>query len=130
MLIQFPILIAMFRFFPASIELRGEKLLWADDLSSYDSILNLPFSIPWYGDHVSGFALLMAGAHVRLLVDKLQAERLFAAADGWNEVHDAIYDAHHDASVVQQLRQRSVLLLFPLQYHHNRADVRDTLCGG
>ncbi len=62
MLIQFPILIAMFRFFPASIELRGEKLLWADDLSSYDSILNLPFSIPWYGDHVSGFALLMAAA--------------------------------------------------------------------
>ena len=62
MLIQFPILIAMFRFFPASIELRGEKLLWADDLSSYDTILNLPFSIPWYGDHVSGFALLMAGA--------------------------------------------------------------------
>lgn len=60
LLIQFPILIAMFRFFPASIELRGEHFLWADDLSSYDSILNLPFNIPFYGDHVSLFALLMA----------------------------------------------------------------------
>lgn len=61
-LIQFPILIAMFRFFPASIELRQEAFLWADDLSSYDSILSLPFVIPWYGDHVSLFTLLMAGA--------------------------------------------------------------------
>ena len=60
MLIQLPILIAMFRFFPASIELREQPFLWADDLSSYDSVLNLPFSIPFYGDHVSLFALLMA----------------------------------------------------------------------
>ncbi len=60
MLIQLPILYAMFRFFPASIELRGQSFLWADDLSSYDSILQLPFSIPMYGDHISLFALLMA----------------------------------------------------------------------
>ena len=60
LLIQMPILIAMFRFFPASIELREQPFLWADDLSSYDSVLNLPFSIPFYGDHVSLFALLMA----------------------------------------------------------------------
>ena len=60
MLIQLPILIAMFRVFPSSIELRGQSLWWAHDLSSYDSILNLPFSIPFYGDHVSLFALLMA----------------------------------------------------------------------
>ena len=60
MLIQMPILVAMFRFFPASIELREQPFLWADDLSSYDSIVNLPFSIPFYGDHVSLFALLMA----------------------------------------------------------------------
>lgn len=59
MLIQMPILIAMFRFFPASIELRGESFLWADDLSSYDSVLDLPFNIPFYGDHISLFALLM-----------------------------------------------------------------------
>lgn len=61
-LIQFPILVAMFRFFPASIELRQQGFLWADDLSAYDSILNLPFTIPWYGDHISLFTLLMAGA--------------------------------------------------------------------
>lgn len=61
MLLQFPILIAMFRFFPSSIELRQKSFLWATDLSSYDSIWNFPdgFSIPFYGDHVSLFTLLM-----------------------------------------------------------------------
>ncbi len=62
MLIQLPLLWALFRFFPSSIELRGQSFLWVDDLSSYDSILNLPFSIPWYGDHVSLFCLLMCFA--------------------------------------------------------------------
>jgi len=59
MLLQFPILYAMFRFFPTSIELRQESFLWATDLSTYDSILDLPFEIPMYGDHVSLFTLLM-----------------------------------------------------------------------
>jgi YidC/Oxa1 family membrane protein insertase len=59
MLLQFPILIALFRFFPASIELRQKSFLWAEDLSSYDSIATLPFEIPFYGDHVSLFTLLM-----------------------------------------------------------------------
>ena len=59
MLLQMPILIALFRFFPSSIELRQKSFLWAEDLSSYDSILNLSFNIPFYGDHVSLFALLM-----------------------------------------------------------------------
>ncbi|MBP7497461.1 MAG: membrane protein insertase YidC [Bacteroidales bacterium] len=64
MLLQFPILIALFRFFPASIELRQQSFLWADDLSSYDSILNLPFNIPFYGDHVSLFTLLMTASTI------------------------------------------------------------------
>ena len=64
MLIQLPLLWALFRFFPSSIELRGKSFLWADDLSSYDSIVDLPFSIPFYGDHVSLFALLMCLAMV------------------------------------------------------------------
>lgn len=59
MLLQMPILFAMFRFFPTSIELRQESFLWADDLSTYDSILSLPFEIPFYGDHVSLFTILM-----------------------------------------------------------------------
>ena len=59
MVLQMPILYAMFRFFPTSIELRGEKFLWANDLSTYDSILDLPFTIPMYGDHISLFTLLM-----------------------------------------------------------------------
>ncbi len=60
MLLQMPILFAMFRFFPASIELRQQKFLWADDLSAYDSIWDFGFNIPLLGDHLSLFALLMA----------------------------------------------------------------------
>lgn len=73
MLIQFPILIAMFRFFPASIELRGQSFLWATDLSSYDSILQLPFDIPFYGNHVSLFTLLMAvSTHISARINYAQ----------------------------------------------------------
>ena len=58
-LLQLPVLLAMFNFFPNAIQLRQKTFLWADDLSSYDSILDLPFSIPFYGDHVSLFTILM-----------------------------------------------------------------------
>lgn len=64
MLLQFPILFAMFRFFPVSIELRQEHFLWATDLSTYDSILDLPFTIPIYGSHVSLFTLLMTASSI------------------------------------------------------------------
>lgn len=60
MLIQMPILLAVFRFFPAVFELRQKGFLWAEDLSSYDSILDFGFSIPLYGDHISLFTILMA----------------------------------------------------------------------
>ncbi|MDR1898373.1 MAG: membrane protein insertase YidC [Prevotellaceae bacterium] len=60
MILQMPILFALFRFFPSSIELRQRSFLWADDLSAYDSIVDLPFSIPFYGSNVSLFTLLMA----------------------------------------------------------------------
>jgi YidC/Oxa1 family membrane protein insertase len=59
MLLQMPILFSLFYFFPNSIELRQQGFLWADDLSTYDNIMNLPFSIPMYGSHVSLFTLLM-----------------------------------------------------------------------
>lgn len=62
LLLQMPILFAMFRFFPTSIELRQEPFLWATDLSTYDSILSLPFTIPMYGNHVSLFTLLMTAS--------------------------------------------------------------------
>jgi YidC/Oxa1 family membrane protein insertase len=61
-LLQMPILMALFSFFPASIELRQQGFLWAHDLSTYDSVYNFGFAIPWYGDHVSLFALLMTGS--------------------------------------------------------------------
>lgn len=59
LLLQMPILFSMFYFFPNSIELRQEAFLWADDLSTYDSVLSLPFTIPAYGSHVSLFTILM-----------------------------------------------------------------------
>ncbi|HXP50774.1 MAG TPA: membrane protein insertase YidC [Bacteroidia bacterium] len=60
-LLQIPVLSALFSFFPASIELRQQHFLWATDMSTYDSVYNFPnhFSIPLYGDHISVFALLM-----------------------------------------------------------------------
>lgn len=61
MLIQMPILLAVFRFFPAAFELRQQPFLWAEDLSSYDSVWDFGFHVWGYGDHVSLFTLLMAG---------------------------------------------------------------------
>ncbi|MDA9596952.1 membrane protein insertase YidC [Flavobacteriaceae bacterium] len=57
-LLQLPVFYALFTFFPVAFELRKKSFLWADDLSSYDSILDLDFSIPFYGDHVSLFPIL------------------------------------------------------------------------
>ncbi|SDG63031.1 membrane protein insertase YidC [Chitinophaga filiformis] len=65
-LMQLPILVAMYSFFPSSIELRQESFLWAKDLSAYDSILDLPFTIPFYGNHVSLFTLLMTATSLML----------------------------------------------------------------
>jgi len=62
LLLQMPILFAMFYFFPVSVELRQQAFLWADDLSTYDSIMQLPFTIPYYGNHVSLFVLLMTAS--------------------------------------------------------------------
>jgi YidC/Oxa1 family membrane protein insertase len=64
-LLQMPLLFAMFSFFPAAIELRQQKFLWATDLSTYDSIMHLPFTIPFgFGDHVSLFCLLMTVTNI------------------------------------------------------------------
>jgi YidC/Oxa1 family membrane protein insertase len=59
MLLQYPLLISLWRFFQSTLVLRGEPFLWAADLSAPDPILNLPFTIPFYGDFVAGFTLLM-----------------------------------------------------------------------
>ena len=122
LLIQFPILIAMFRFFPASIELRGEHFLWADDLSSYDSILQLPFNIPFYGSQPVRAA--DGRIRVRLIADQLRTDSRFGPANGRDEVHDALPDADHAIALVQQLLERTELLLPAQQYHYDRADLR------
>lgn len=65
LLLQMPIMFAMFYFFPVSVELRQKPFLWADDLSTYDSIAHLPFTVPFgYGDHVSLFVLLMTASTI------------------------------------------------------------------
>jgi YidC/Oxa1 family membrane protein insertase len=73
LILQLPVLLSMFYFFPGSIELRQEHFLWAEDLSTFDSILDLPFTIPFYGDHVSLFVLLMT---VSTLVSTWQNNQL------------------------------------------------------
>ncbi len=72
MLLQMPILFSMFYFFPNSIELRQESFLWANDLSTYDSIASLPFTIPFYGDHVSLFCLLMTVSTILISMSNQQ----------------------------------------------------------
>ncbi len=64
MLLQFPILMALFMFVPSAIELRQESFLWATDLSTYDSFINLPFNIPFMGSHISLFCLLMTVTNI------------------------------------------------------------------
>jgi len=78
-LLTLPILFAMFSFFPNSIELRQEHFLWAKDLSSYDVFLKLPFSIKWYGDHVSMFTLMMTAS---TLLMTWQSNQLNTAMQG------------------------------------------------
>ena len=68
LLLQMPILIALFYFFPGAIELRQKSFLWATDLASYDSIATLPFSIPFYGNHVSLFCLLMTATNIIYMI--------------------------------------------------------------
>lgn len=79
MLLQLPILIALFRFFPSSIELRQQAFLWAHDLSSYDSILDLPFTIPFYGSHVSLFTLLMTVSTI--IYTKMNSEMMGSSSN-------------------------------------------------
>lgn len=64
MLLQFPILIALFMFVPSAIELRQQSFLWADDLSTYDAIITFPFHIPFLGSHISLFCLLMTVTNI------------------------------------------------------------------
>lgn len=77
MLLQMPIIFALFTFFPSAIQLRNESFLWATDLSTYDSILNLPFTIPFYGNHISLFTLLMTAS--QMLVTSVSTQQVSMA---------------------------------------------------
>ncbi len=89
MIIQMPILYAMFRFFPSSIELRQKAFLWAEDLSSYDNILDLPFEIPAYGSHVSLFTLLMAVSTI--LYTRMNSANMPASQPGMPNMKTMMY---------------------------------------
>ncbi len=82
MLLQMPVLIAMFSFFPSAIELRGQSFLWAHDLSAPDSIFTLPFSIPFYGNHVSLFCLLMTVINILYMRVSMQSQPQSAGMPG------------------------------------------------
>ena len=77
-----PVLIAMFSFFPSAIELRGQSFLWAHDLSAPDSIFTLPFSIPFYGNHVSLFCLLMTVINILYMRVSMQSQPQSAGMPG------------------------------------------------
>lgn len=87
MLLQMPFLLAVYYFIPTSIQLRQAKFLWSEDLSTYDSILNLGFSIPMYGDHVSLFTLLMTASSLFLA---LYNKNMTAGAAGGSEMNNAM----------------------------------------
>ncbi len=74
MLLQMPFLIAMFWFYPSSIDLRGQSFLWAPDLSAPDALISLPFSIPFLGDHLSIFCLLMTITNIAYTYVNMQSQ--------------------------------------------------------
>ncbi len=82
MLLQMPVLIAMFCFLPSAIELRGPSFLWAQDLSAPDYVLSLPFTIPFYGDHVSLFCLLMTIVNIVYMRVSMQSQPQSAGMPG------------------------------------------------
>ena len=81
-LLQMPILTAMFMFYPVAIELRQKPFLWCNDLSTYDSVLDLGFNIPLYGDHVSLFCLLMFGMQFFYTWYTMRGQQMNAAMPG------------------------------------------------
>ena len=74
MLFQFPVVMAMFWFFPTAIELRGKSLLWADDLSTYDAVLSWGYNLPLIGDHLSIFCLLFTLVNVAYTYITMQTQ--------------------------------------------------------
>ena len=107
MLIQMPIWIALFNFIPNYIEMRGESFLWADDLSTYDDVINWGFNIWGIGDHLSLFCILWCVSTVaNSIITQRQQSYAMTAADEYDEVDD-LSDASHFLLLVQQLQFRS-----------------------
>ena len=125
MLLQMPVLIAMFSFFPSAIELRGQSFLWAHDLSAPDSIFTLPFSIPFYGNHVSLFCLLMTVINIVYACEHAEPapECRYARHED-----DAVHHARDVPLHLQRLCLGPQLLLSAFASHHYHSDLRVPPC--
>ena len=111
MLLQFPILMALFMFVPSAIELRQQSFLWADDLSTYDAFITFPFHIPFLGNHLSLFCLLMTVTNILNTKYTMQQQDTGAqAANGCDEVDD-VPDADHVPLRLERLSFGIELLL-------------------
>ncbi len=128
MLLQMPILFAMFSFFPSAIELRGQSFLWAHDLSAPDAIIswsgNIPLVTEYFGNHISLFCLLMTATNIIYTYINTQNS---GATDARHEMDD-VSDAGVLHDLLQQLRRRSFLLLLPVASDHHHPDLCFPLC--
>ena len=116
MLLQYPIIIALWQFLPQSIEIRQQGFLWANDLSAPDVILNLPFTIPFYGDFVAGFCMLMgismviqmriqstpsAGAQAKMIM-YIMPVMIFVIFNRWASGLNLYYLCYNILTAIQQ----------------------------
>ena len=112
MLLQFPILMALFMFVPSAIELRQQSFLWADDLSTYDAFITFPFHIPFLGNHLSLFCLLMTVTNIlNTKVYNDDAGYRSTTANGCDEMDD-VSDADYVPVRTERLSFGIELLLF------------------
>ena len=116
MVLQMPILFAMFFFFPTSIELRGQSFLWAHDLSTYDSILSWNYTIPvignFMGNHLSLFTILMT--ITTIISTKAKSIGSYQPGNAGNEIHD-VHNASNVLLPVEQLSIRFAVITISLQ---------------
>ena len=111
MLIQFPILMALFMFVPSAIELRQQSFLWADDLSTYDAFINFPFHIPFLGSHLSLFCLLMTVTNILNTKFTMQQQDTGAQPANGSDEMDVVPDARDVPVYIERLSFGTELLL-------------------
>ena len=124
MLLQMPILVALFMFFPSAIELRHQSFLWAHDLSTYDAIVSwntyIPIITPYFGNHISLFCLLMTVTNI--IYTKFNMDQTNTGQQQMRNEGDDVHDAADDVGILQSVCIRFDLLLLHLHIDHDFAD--------